>query len=138
MLTFGFGQRDAFEARGLTEYVDIMEADGLDNQGIRLVLYIDGQRLGEQCLCCLIPVIWMGVRHDDGIYRKNVFHRRHKLNCRVLEMVVGGAGESWVGVFWRQHRVHEESFTGVLNNECGVANLGDLHLSWLRLSAGFS
>lgn len=96
MLPRGFRHSDPFEISALREDLDVREAGRFHDLGIGFALNENRQLLRDECLGRFVPMIRVGVRHDDGVDAENFLHRYGQCHCRIGQMPVDRARKAGV------------------------------------------
>ncbi|MNV06743.1 hypothetical protein D3C71_971420 [compost metagenome] len=111
----------------LAQQADILKATGTNGIGIFLMLYKERQMLGDQRSGGIIPVVRMIVGDNNGIHIDKLIDRQRQLDQWIAQLAVGGALKAGEGTLGREHGVDQKAGAGIVEQQGGVANLGNLH-----------
>ena len=127
MLTFRLLQPYTGKFPRAAQQAHILEAAGAQGIGVLLVLREQGKVLGDQLLRRGIPVIQVVMGHYHGVHLEQGRHGQWQLDQGIAQVTVGCALEAGIGSFGCQHGIDQEAGSGVVDEQGGVANLGDFH-----------
>lgn len=127
MPAFRLLQADAGELADLAQQAHILEAASPHGVGIFLMLHEQGKVLGDLRFRDIVPVIQMVMGDDHRIHLQQGRYGQRQLDKGVAKMAVGHAFEAGVAPLGGQHGVDEEAGSCVVDEQGGVANLGNLH-----------